>query len=246
MPEVVRQMAHLQVVRTNPLLPASPAIAPRNRSATTQTLCRPALQSRRHRDSITGGGNAQPAAQLAFFLGALTLGCPYLRVVIEEFRHPPDPAEISFRPDFIDGDISTWEQLAIGINLPPCWLAWIAIAIAAPFLPSLADSGRVSELAQHALQSIAIPIFWYWLGARLDRRTAARRRHPRILEIIAWLLAIAVASILPLSTLSGHNPAMPILTCFAAAWLACAALALRKCRRQLEPSLTADTSEENH
>ncbi len=241
MPEVMRQMAHLQVVRTNPLLPASPAIAPRNRSATTQTLCRPALQSRRHRDSITGGGNAQPAAQLAFFLGALTLGCPYLRVVIEEFRHPPDPAEISFRPDFIDGDISTWEQLAIGINLPPCWLAWIAIAIAAPFLPSLADSGRVSELAQHALQAVAIPIFWYWLGSRLDRRTEACRRPAtsaltalRALEIIAWLLAITVASFLPLSALSGHNAAMPILTCFAAAWLAIGALALRKL--QLPPA----------
>lgn len=171
-----------------------------------------------------------PAAQLAFFLGALTLGCPYLRVVIAEFRHPPDPAEIAFQPEFIDGDISTWEQLAIGANLPPCWLASITVAIAASFLPSLTDTGRNAELAQHALQAIAIPIFWYWLGARLDRRTPARPRHPRILEIIAWLLAIAVASILPLSMLSGYNPAMPILICFAAAWLACAALALRKAR----------------
>ena len=178
-----------------------------------------------------------PTAQLAFFLGALTLGCPYLRVVIEEFRHPPDPAEITFRPDFIDGEISTWEQLAIGINLPPCWLAWIAIAIAAPFLPSLNDSGRVAELAQHALQAVAIPIFWYWLGSRLDRRKEEPRRPAnwalaplRALEIIAGLLAIAVASFLPLSALSGHNAAMPILTCFAAAWLAIGALALRKLR----------------
>lgn len=178
-----------------------------------------------------------PAAQLAFFLGALTLGCPYLRVVIEEFRHPPDPAEISFRPDFIDGDISTWEQLAIGINLPPCWLAWIAIAIAVPFLPSLNDSGRVAELAQHALQAVAIPIFWYWLGSRLDRRKEEPRRPAnwalaplRALEILAWLLATATASFLPLSALSGHNAAMPILTVFAAAWLAIGALAIRNVR----------------
>ncbi len=176
-----------------------------------------------------------PAAQLAFFLGALTLGCPYLRVVIEEFRRAQDPAEIAFRPDFIDGDISTWEQLVIGINLPPCWLAWIAIAIAAPFLPYLNDSGRVAELAQHALQAVAIPIFWYWLGSRLDRRKVEPRRPAkwapaplRALEIIAWLLATAAASFLPLSTLSGHPVAMPILTVFAAAWLAIGALALRK------------------
>ena len=178
-----------------------------------------------------------PAAQLAFFLGALTLGCPYLRVVIEEFRQPPSPAEFVFRPEFIDGAPSTWEQLAIGINLPPCWLAWIILGTAAPFLPSLNDSGRVSELAQHALQAVASPIVWYWLGSRLDRRKEEPRRSAkwalaplRALEIIAWLLATATASFLPLSTLSGHHAAMPILTAFVAAWLAIGAIALRNVR----------------
>jgi hypothetical protein len=104
-------------------------------------------------------------------------------------------------------------------------------------LPSLNDSGRVSELAQHALQAVAIPIFWYWLGSRLDRRKEEPRRSAkwalaplRALEIIAWLLATATASFLPLAALSGHHAAMPILTAFAATWLAIGALALRSVR----------------
>lgn len=134
-----------------------------------------------------------PVVQLATYLALVWHGCwyrPTWQYWFDNWMSPgSEPA--GFVADWIDGIEPLSEQLAAGVNYPATVLAVLSLI---PFEGSL-PSGASRELALHALTAFYIPLLWYLIGRRIDRRDlkragpfSARRKALAVIAITGLLL----------------------------------------------------------
>jgi hypothetical protein len=132
-----------------------------------------------------------PSAQLALYLLLIWYGCPYWQTWQNRLGHWMMPTSVGaheFDMAWIDGPLSSAEQLALGINAP---MTLAALVILIPF-ESLFHDGASRALAMYTITALSIPILWYLIGRRLETRTIVRAHFSKARKILTvWGLASA-------------------------------------------------------
>ena len=108
--------------------------------------------------------------------------------------YPDSHGTENWHPVWIDAAPSTAEQIAFGLNSP----AALSTLLLFPFDSSLRD-GASKELAEHAVMVVFVPLFWFALGKRLDRRGYPSRIRPSlVMRLLVWvgLASVVVTAIL--------------------------------------------------
>jgi len=111
-----------------------------------------------------------PLVQLALYLMLIWYGCYYRPTWQSQLQNwiAPRPAVAGgWDPTWIDGPPSLAEQVALGINAPAVFASMLILI---PF-DSLFHNGASRELAAHITAAFLIPVLWYLIGRRFDRRT---------------------------------------------------------------------------
>jgi lysylphosphatidylglycerol synthetase-like protein (DUF2156 family) len=94
---------------------------------------------------------------------------------------------------WIDGPLSSAEQLALGINAP---VTLAALVILIPF-ESLFHDGASRALAMYTITALGIPILWYLIGRRLETRTIVRAHFSKARKVLT-VCGLAIAALLVL------------------------------------------------
>ena len=102
----------------------------------------------------------------------------------------PRPSDaFEWVPTWVDGPPSIAEQLAFGINAPA---EFASVLVLIPF-NSLFHNGASHELAAHTTAAFFIPVLWYFIGIRVERRIGAPTRPTTVGTVLAITgLAVAV------------------------------------------------------
>jgi hypothetical protein len=128
-----------------------------------------------------------PVIQLAVYLLLLWFGCIYRPTWQSRMRQWAAPRTAVAKDDWdlewADGPTSIAEQAAFGINAPA---ALAAMLITAPF-DSRLHSGVSRELMEHLTTAFCVPVLWFLIGRRFDRRPA----DPACLSLFRKVLTVA-------------------------------------------------------
>jgi len=150
-----------------------------------------------------------PAVQLALYLVLIWYGCLYRQTWQSQWQHwitsRPVAAD-EWIPTWVDGAPSFAEQLASGINAPAVFAATLILI---PF-DSLFHNGASHELAAHGATSIFVPLLWYLIGRRLERRRGVLTRPTMIGKVlmIGGLTAAALVAIFIVVSLAFRSDEM--------------------------------------
>lgn len=134
-----------------------------------------------------------PVVQLALYLLLIWYGCYYRPTWQSQLQNwiTPRPAVAGgWDPTWIDGPPSLAEQLALGINAPALFASMLILI---PF-DSLFHNGASRELAAHTTAAFLIPVLWYFVGWRFERRTGVPAR-PSTIGRVLTLAGLAVAAL---------------------------------------------------
>jgi small-conductance mechanosensitive channel len=126
-----------------------------------------------------------PVAQLSVYVLLVWYGCSYRPTsqhMFENWITPRPPFPTAWYPAWIDGPPSFEEQVARGINTPP---VFVSMLILIPF-DSVFPDGASRELASHFLEALFIPVLWYAIGRRLDRRMAGPMSASVARKALTW------------------------------------------------------------
>lgn len=136
---------------------------------------------------LNGWRVALPLVQLVASVSLIWYGCwyrPAWQHWVEEWISPTsEPSEVYF--GWIDGIEPISEQIASGLNFPAAAAAALSLAPLVGWL----NTGASRELAFHFLTALYIPLLWYWIGKRIDRRreisAAPLSKRTRTLAVIS-------------------------------------------------------------
>jgi hypothetical protein len=175
-----------------------------------------------------------PVTQLLLFVLLIWFGCPY-RVAWESWLNPRGTDD--WYPAFIDGTPTVKEQLAEGLNYP----ATLSTLLLIPVQHRL-RTGAARELADHLTTVVFVPILWYLIGRRIDRRRvlSVGKASPSLIEKAfaisgVVVLAVLATAILVATVFSFGALDYIVLRVFMLAWLATGILVLSRRIRDWRP-----------
>jgi hypothetical protein len=140
---------------------------------------------------------ALPPVQLAVYLLLIWYGCYYRPVWQDRFERwiaPHAPVGDGWEPTWICGVPPVPEQLAEGINAPAALVGALALAPIASAFRSAFREGASRELASHTATALFVPLLWYLIGRRLDRRRIVRN-PPTVVGKVATVTGFVMAAL---------------------------------------------------
>jgi hypothetical protein len=156
---------------------------------------------------LTAWRKVFPLAQLAAYMLLVWYGCWYPPTWQRWFQTGPSQSSESagFYPTWIDGIEPVPEQFAAGLNFP-------AVAVAALSLVPFDDylrTGASRDFAMHVLTALYIPLLWFLIGKRVDRRgrmkPASFSKRRKALAVVALAGLLLAASLMLWFFAEGHR-----------------------------------------
>ena len=142
-----------------------------------------------------------PISQFIIYVLLIWYGClyrPTWQSQLDHWLNPRPPVADGWDATWIDGPPSLAEQVALGVNAPAVLAATLLLV---PF-DSLLPNGASKELAAHVLAAFSLLPLWYFVGRRLDRRTAVLARASLVVRILTVSLLAAGSLVALLITAS--------------------------------------------
>lgn len=166
-----------------------------------------------------------PIAQFAAYILLIWYGCWYRPTWQHWLQKWVSPSsESAFYPSWIDGIEPVPEQVADGINFPAVIAATLTIL---PF-DDLLHNGASKELAMHVVTAMYVPLLWFLIGKRLDRRTTIKAnlvsKRMRALSVVAMVGLLLAGILMPWAFSEGQRYAMSGLALF---WIIGGIVAIR-------------------
>ena len=164
-----------------------------------------------------------PIVQTAAYILLVWYGCWYRPTWQHWIRNwiSPRPDATGWYPAWIDGIEPFPELFASGLNFPAVGLSALTIM---PFEHSL-SSGASRELALHILAVIFVPLLWYGVGKRLDRRgrteATTLSRVGKVFTIAGLTALVFIALLMAAALVMGERYTMAGLSL---TWVGCGML----------------------